>query len=265
MKRLLFAVGVILMLGAMATSVFAAPPVAYTNFLANSNFALGFGSWTRFGNTVWDVVNGSLTLYSTASTSGIYQDTTYTSTTGDIFLVTLDMGNSSNALKQVRIRIYGLDNGLTPVQCNFNIAAFSPMQTYRYVGKSTGSFNTIRFQIDLNTHDSQPGLVVDNVNAQLWSASQETGTTCTSPASTATPTSTPTHTPTPTRTPDVAVVWPLPTTVNDLGTPQPAQYVRFTYQVSAGDVAVSTLLAALVLTILSVFTIWLLIGRQRRS
>lgn len=84
------------------------------------------------------------------------------------------------------------------------------------------------------------------------------------PTETPTPGPSPTPTETPTATPDTAVLWALPTTVNAEGTPEPTQYARFIYEFSAGELAVSLLLAALLFTVLAVTAVWLLMGRRAK-
>lgn len=79
---------------------------------------------------------------------------------------------------------------------------------------------------------------------------------------TPTPTATPTETPTPTATPNVVLVWELPTQVNDLGTPQPEQYVAFAYSADAGQVGIIVFLAILVVSLWAFFLIWLLTRSQ---
>lgn len=72
-------------------------------------------------------------------------------------------------------------------------------------------------------------------------------------------TCTPTPTATPTETPNIVMVWALPTTVNDLGTPSAPQYASFSYSADAGQVLIGGLLAVLVFSLWAMFTIWLVI------
>jgi len=85
-----------------------------------------------------------------------------------------------------------------------------------------------------------------------------TGTVLGQDTATPTPTSTPTQTPTPTATPNVHLIWPLPTSVNDLGTPQPEQWVDFAYSADAGQVGIIVMVAILLISLWAFFLIWLL-------
>ncbi len=70
------------------------------------------------------------------------------------------------------------------------------------------------------------------------------------------PTSTPAETQTPT--PEVHLLWILPTQVNDLGTPEPEQWVDFAYSADAGQVGIIVVLAILLVSVSAFFLIWLL-------
>lgn len=81
---------------------------------------------------------------------------------------------------------------------------------------------------------------------------------------TPTPTATPTETPTPTPTLNVHLIWALPTQVNDLGTPQPTQYVDFAYSADAGQVGIIVMIAVLTVSLWAFFVMWWL-TRPRAS
>jgi hypothetical protein len=84
-------------------------------------------------------------------------------------------------------------------------------------------------------------------------------------ASTATPSPTPTATTTPFITLEVNQFWTLPASTNDAGTPVPSQPVSFGYSATAGDVAISVLEAAIVISLWGISIIWLLTKRGGNS
>jgi len=254
MKQLLIVVAVCLSLGLLAASVFAAPPTAYTNIITNGDFSSAFNGWSNF-NVSWDVSSGALELSAGASYGSVSQVTAYTAAANDPYNVTLRIGNHDSAARTLSVLLMSSTGSLNSTQCLFSIPAFQPLSTYRILTKAPGAWTNI--YIILEPQIGASGIYIDDVNLQYWPAAQVTSTVCTSP---------PTPTPTPTPTPDIAVVWALPTQVI-AGTPQPAQYVRFSYDFTAGEVAVSMLLAAMMLVLMSAFIIWLLIGRsqQRRT
>lgn len=250
MNRLLSISFVVIFLLVFAVSVQAAPPSPYVNILANSDFSSAFSNWSITSQLQWDVVSGVMEIYVPTGGSGsLSQVTAYSASTGDPYDLTLQLGNSSNQDKNITLRLDGAF--ANPATCNFVIPTQSPLQPYRLRAQAPGEWSTIRFIILGLDADSLPAILIDNVNLQYHPASQVSGVVCDSP-------------PTPTPTPALALTWALPTQVIN-GTPQPAQYVSFTYEMSAGDVAVSGLLIVLVITLVCVFMFWLYLGRKRRG
>lgn len=84
-------------------------------------------------------------------------------------------------------------------------------------------------------------------------------------AQTETPTPTSTATETAIPTPDVLQVWMLPTTLNELGTPEPTRWVGVAYEANAGDVAIITLLAAILFALVAASVIWLFPKKREQS
>lgn len=253
MKRILFS----LILGgmlALAGSVHAAPPAPYTNIVQNGDFSASFGNWVRGGSAAWDVEAGVLLLHSpTTNNGGIIQDSGYSAATADRYEVQLEIGNSSSVPKDVLLQMLTTD-GSNAVSCTWTIPANSPIRPYRMQTLAPGAWANIRFILRITTQDSLPAVLVDNILLFYSPGALNSTTVCTEPPA-------PTATPTPT--PDTAVVWALPTQINPEGTPQPTQYARLSYDFTAGDLAISVLLAAVLFTTLCVFTVWLLIGRKK--
>lgn len=93
-------------------------------------------------------------------------------------------------------------------------------------------------------------------------AQTDTPTPTETPTITLTPSITPTPTNTPTPTPDLYDVWTLPPPeVTGEATPEAGQAVAVKYEVTAGDVAISMLLFALLVTIWSVVAVMFWRGR----
>ncbi len=257
MKRLLH----ILILGgllALAGSVDAAPPAPYVNILKNGNFGSSFSEWVRGGSAAWDVIDEAMYIHSpTTNNGGILQDTGYSASTADRYEVQLEIGNTSASAKDV-VLIVGTTDGSNLVSCQWTVAPNSPLQLYRMQTLAPGAWANIRFIFRVTTQDSLPAVMVDNLHLFYSPGALNATTVCTEPPA---PTATPFPTPTPG--PDTSVMWALPTQVIG-GTPQPAQYARLSYDFTAGDLAVSVLLAAVLFTLLCVFTVWLLIGRKAK-
>ena len=72
-------------------------------------------------------------------------------------------------------------------------------------------------------------------------------------AQTSTPTPVPTSTPTPT--PDVNLFWTLAPSVNQAGTPIPAQDVLFSYSADSGDIAIAVMFGAVIVSVWIMFLI----------
>lgn len=263
MNRLLTILIAVLCLTFAAGSVQAAPPAPGVNIVLNGDFSQSFNSWTISAGSTWDLIDG--VLFIDRPTAGaLNQHFTYTASTGDPYEVKLLMGNTYTAARNVGVRL--ADGVTNQLNCTFSVPANSALQSYRMVGQAPGAWTAIDLFI-IPAVGTNPHIIVDQVDVRYISGSQ-VGTTpiCTAPATptpTYTPTATYTPSPTATATPALALTWALPTQVIN-GTPQPAQYVEFSHEMTAGDVGVSILLFALLIVLVSVFVIWLLIGRNRR-
>src|SRR5579871_1683336 len=66
----------------------------------------------------------------------------------------------------------------------------------------------------------------------------------------------------PSPTPEIQLMWTLPASVNDQGTPEPEQDVVFVYEVNAGDVAIS-ILEALIFFLLAGLSVVFFLSRRK--
>jgi hypothetical protein len=190
MKRLIVILIVGCLLGAGAVN--AAPPAPYTNLLTNGSFSSGFSGWTRGDNLQWDYSSGTLEAWRTSGPGSFRQSTAFSASVGDKYNINLRIGNRSAAEKSVTVYLHDVGGFSGAFNCVFTVPANTALQPYRVQGVIGAAWTNATFEVYVNTADSLPALLFDDISLELVPGAQHTNTVCTSP-----PAPTPTPTPTP--------------------------------------------------------------------
>ncbi|MBK8027731.1 MAG: hypothetical protein IPK19_41710 [Chloroflexi bacterium] len=185
------------------------------NLLRNTDFAQGTTFWTTWGGVGGpSVSSGVYRWYRTSGSAdwaSVLQDAAYRTLAGARFELTLDLGNSSGSTKNVQVNIRNKTGWDGYLHCTFDIPPNTPLRQYTIRAQSGAEWKSLTFEVDINTADGTPYLLMDNVNLRYRPDLSFSGTQCIPPLATATPTSTstatrtssptPTFTSTPSRTP----------------------------------------------------------------
>ncbi len=147
-----------------------------TNLVTNGGFPTDDTGWTFWGSITHSVVGGVLNLTNT-NPGGMFQDMTYPVPSSAPFELTVDLGNTSAAPKNVQVIVH--DGAFTDVLfCPFTLQAGQPLDTFTLRGATTTSWSNIRVEVIPQTFDGQPALEVDNVDLQYQPGLAVSGTDC---------------------------------------------------------------------------------------
>lgn len=126
------------------TSTVCTPYVWYNqNYLPNFDFTYGNLFWTFEGAINANFVGGVLqmTRTNTASTARLSQVARVDILPSETMNLTVQLGNSSTAAKNVQIGVYNAAlGGSGAVICSFSVPASSPLQTYTLRGRGTSAW-----------------------------------------------------------------------------------------------------------------------------
>jgi|GEM_PF-6700736 len=163
-----------------------APADANQNLVRNGNFSAGHSQWTFVvpGEVAYEVRNGILYLIRNTNSpnyAAAYQDLNYSLNANSPIELTLDLGNTSNVVKQVKVAVQPM-SWTGAFQCDFTLLPHTPLRRYVIRGLATVPFPNTRLAIYPNPADSTPDIMVDNISLQYRPDIGVGATECIAPA-----------------------------------------------------------------------------------
>ncbi|GEM_PF-2538578 len=157
------------------------PP--YQNLVQNGDFSGGYSPWWKGGDADWAIQSDQILRFKRTMRGGggsVGQNMmSYDVPAGTPFEIVLDLGNSSNVVKQPLVSLHHPD-GTKPwdIQCRFTLPPNTPLHTYRIRGRSTFAWNGINFEVSPDPADNIADVLMDNVSVTYRPDINPTGTEC---------------------------------------------------------------------------------------
>ncbi len=149
---------------------------AVTNLVRNGDFSAGEAEWSFWGGLTHSVTSGVLQLTSTGAGS-LFQDAGVAAPSGAPFELTVDLGNSSAAAREVQLLLHNPE--LSDVlSCQFALPSGIGLHTYTLRGNTALAWSDIRVEVVPLTHDGLAALQVDNVSVEYQPSLSVSGVEC---------------------------------------------------------------------------------------
>jgi len=164
-----------------------ASPPADQSIVRNGIFTSGIDSWwfRVDGEIDYQVLGGVLYFHRRVTSSNfasVAQGLNYSGNTNSPFEVSLDLGNTSNMTKTVKISLHDVSSWNGSLECNFTLPPKSSLRTYKVRGRILTTTLNLLFEAHANEPDGISDVIMDNIAVQYRPTLSVSTTQCSSPA-----------------------------------------------------------------------------------